>query len=283
MHQTYTVTNTSVVLRQLIFKESGPGSPAVALADRAKYETTTAIGCVSVAVLIPAYQPDYALVEIVVALTDSGFTDIVVVDDGSGPEYAWVFERLLRFEGVRVIRHAVNPGKGAALKTGLNYAMDEYPGAAGIVTADADGRHVPADVYRVVRRFVENPESLVLGARAFPGAVPLRSRLRNAMTRAVMRMVAGQRISDPQSGLRVIPRGLAERILHVSASGYKFELEMLIAAKRLGVTLLEEPIRTRFEPGNTGRASRRIVSDSPGKRPESSAARRIQTWFNTLK
>ena len=180
-----------------------------------------------------------------------GFTAIVVVDDGSGPDYAGVFERLSYSEGVTVIRHAVNLGKGAALKTGLNYAMVEFPGAAGIVTADADGQHDPADVYRVARRFEARPESLVLGARAFSGPVPLRSRLGNSITRTVMRLVAGQRISDTQSGLRAIPRGLAERILRVPASGYEFELEMLIAAKHLGVPLLEEPIRTIYAPGNT--------------------------------
>jgi putative flippase GtrA len=129
--------------------------------------------------------------------------------------------------------------------------MVEYPGVAGIVTADADGQHDPSDVCRVARRFKVKPESLVLGARAFAGPVPLRSRLGNSTTRTVMRLVAGQRMSDTQSGLRAIPRALAERLLRVPASGYEFELEMLIAAKHLGVPLLEEPIRTIYAPGNT--------------------------------
>jgi glycosyltransferase involved in cell wall biosynthesis len=245
------VTNTSVLAKQLIPEDTWPEPAAVAPAYRADYETTTEIACISVAVLIPAYQPGNALVEMVLALTGSGFTNTVVVDDGSGPGYAQVFEQLSYFEGVRVIRHAVNLGKGAALKTGLNYAMVEYPGVTGIVTADADGQHDPADVYRVARRFAEKPESLVLGARAFAGPVPLRSRLGNSVTRTVMRLVAGQRISDTQSGLRAIPRGLAERLLRVPAPGYEFELEMLIAAKHLGVPLVEEPIRTIYAPGNT--------------------------------
>lgn len=245
------MTNTSALLRLLIPEDTWPEPAAIARAYPAKYEVTGANAGISVAVLIPAYQPGNALIEMVLALTCSGLTDIVVVDDGSGLDYAWVFERLSYFEGVRVIRHAVNLGKGAALKTGLNYAMVEYPGVAGIVTADADGQHDPADVCRVARRFAEKPASLVLGARAFAGPVPLRSRFGNSITRTVMRLVAGQRISDTQSGLRAIPRGLAERILRVPASGYEFELEMLIAAKQLGVALLEEPIRTIYAPGNT--------------------------------
>jgi putative flippase GtrA len=65
-----------------------------------------------------------------------------------------------------------------------------------------------------------------------------------------MRVVAGQRLSDTQTGLRAVPRRLVERMLSVSASGYEFELEMLIAAKHLGYAVVEQPIRTIYEAGN---------------------------------
>ena len=195
-------------------------------------------------VLIPAYKPGLELVELVRALPE--FV-VVVVDDGSGPEFAGIFEKL---EGVRIVRHAVNLGKGAALKTGMNYALVEFPDLAGIVTADADGQHDPDDVRRVAQRLKEHPEALVLGARTFGGGVPLRSRLGNSITRSVMRIAVGHRLSDTQTGLRAIPRGLMERMLRVSASGYEFELEMLIAAKHLGVEVIEQPIQTIYGEGN---------------------------------
>ena len=209
-----------------------------------------AIAAISIAVLIPAYQPGPALVEVVRFLAGAGFTTTVVIDDGSGPDYAAIFDQLRRFERVKIMRHAVNLGKGAALKTGMNYALVEFPGLAGIVTADADGQHDPADVRRVADRFAENPEALVLGARAFAGYVPLRSRLGNSITRNIMRLVVGHRLSDTQTGLRAIPRGLMERMLRVPSSGYEFELEMLIAAKHLGVEVMEQPIRTIYGEGN---------------------------------
>jgi glycosyltransferase involved in cell wall biosynthesis len=174
------------------------------------------IPAISIALLIPAYRPGPALIEVVRSLAESGFAGIVVVDDGSGPEYTWIFDLLLEeFAAVKVIRHAVNLGKGAALKTGMNFALVEHPGLAGIVTADADGQHDPADICRVGARFAENPCALVLGARGFVGAVPLRSRLGNSITRAMMRLVVGQRLSDTQTGLRAIPRELVERMLSV--------------------------------------------------------------------
>lgn len=205
---------------------------------------------ISIAALLPAYQPGPVLIDMVKALDALGFRAIVLIDDGSGPAYRWIFDQLTLLGSVRVIRHAVNLGKGAALKTGINYVLVEYPEVAGIVTADADGQHDPADVSRVAGRFAENPQALVLGTREFAGQIPLRSRLGNTITRGTMRLVVGQRLSDTQTGLRAIPRGLLERMLSVPASGYEFELEMLIAAKHLGVQVIEQPIRTIYEPGN---------------------------------
>ncbi|HEU5023186.1 MAG TPA: glycosyltransferase [Bryobacteraceae bacterium] len=202
------------------------------------------------AALIPAYRPGEALAELVEALRERGFAPVVVVDDGSGVACAGIFSRLSAMPDVRVLRHAVNLGKGAALKTGMNFILVECPSAPGVVTVDADGQHDPADVAEVARVFEAHPESLVLGSRAFAGDVPLRSRIGNSITHTVMRFVAGQRLSDTQTGLRAVPRRLMERMLSVPAAGYEFELEMLIAAKHLGFHVIEQPIRTIYEAGN---------------------------------
>jgi len=200
--------------------------------------------------LIPAYKPGAALFDVVCGIADAGFRAILVIDDGSGPEFADIFAGLKRFPEVTVVRHAINLGKGAALKTGFNYALVEFPDLAGIITADADGQHHPEDIIRVAQRFAASPKALVLGSREFAGPVPLRSRIGNSLTQGVMRIVAGQRLADTQTGLRAIPRSLAERMLAVPASGYEFELEMLIAAKHLGFETIEVPIRTIYQPGN---------------------------------
>ncbi len=120
-----------------------------------------------VTVLIPAYQPNGALIELVRDLLARGVRSIEIVDDGSGPEYRWVFDELELLAGVHILRHAVNLGKGAALKTGMNHILADDPGLTGIVTADADGQHHPADVVGVCERFAGSPDALVLGARSF--------------------------------------------------------------------------------------------------------------------
>jgi putative flippase GtrA len=74
--------------------------------------------------------------------------------------------------------------------------------------------------------------------------------LGNQLTLRVLRAVLGCKLSDSQTGLRAIPRAFLRRILKLPASGYEFELEMLIAAKHVGLRIIEQPIRSIYEPGN---------------------------------
>ena len=205
---------------------------------------------VQYAILIPAYRPAACLIDLVRELAARGMPAILVVDDGSGAEFRGVFDQVAELPNVQVLRHSVNLGKGAALKTGINHAQCEFPELRGVVTADADGQHHPADIERVAARLLENPDALVLGARTFDDAVPLRSRFGNLLTRRLMQVLIGAKLQDTQTGLRGIPVGMFARLLRVEARGYEFELEMLIAARQLGVRVVEEPIRTIYEPGN---------------------------------
>ncbi|MBI3209056.1 MAG: bifunctional glycosyltransferase family 2/GtrA family protein [Candidatus Solibacter usitatus] len=201
-------------------------------------------------VVIPAFQPGVELRTVVEALLAAGMEEILVIDDGSGPDYAERFETLRHIPRVQVLRHAVNLGKGAAIKTGLNHVLCTRGKDAGIVTADADGQHHADDIVRIARALTETPQMLVLGARRFEGKVPLRSRFGNAVTRSLFRLLIGPAVTDTQTGLRGIPVALASHLLRMTSSGYEFELDMLIAARAMGLKVREEPIRTIYGPGN---------------------------------
>ena len=202
-----------------------------------------------VPVLIPAYKPGESLPELVRALLDLGVRNIVVVDDGSGPDYRDLFRRA-SLPGVQLVEHAVNLGKGAALKTGLNFALVKFPACPGVVTADADGQHHPEDIVRVAARLAEHPDALVMGVRSFGERVPLRSRLGNDVTRVLLRVVLGQKLADTQTGLRGIPAAIIPHLLRLPSAGYEFELDMLIACKHQGCPVLQCPIRTIYLEGN---------------------------------
>ena len=204
----------------------------------------------SVPIIIPAYRPGATLVALVDALVARGSDLIIVVDDGSGPAFAKWFEDIAQRGAVHVLRHAVNLGKGAALKTGLNFALAEVPGILGLVTADADGQHDADDILRVASRLRKHPEALILGVRQWEKRVPWKSRLGNLVTRMLLHLMVGQKLSDTQTGLRGIPAALIPHLLKTTSQGYEFELDMLIACKHRAHPILEEPIRTIYTQGN---------------------------------
>lgn len=203
-------------------------------------------------VLIPAYKPGAELPELVRALDERDeVVAVVVVDDGSGPEYAGVFEEALGASSkLTLLRHAINLGKGAALKTGLNQALCDFGSEGVTVTADADGQHLPEDILAVGRDGAAHAGSLVLGTRVFGGEVPLRSRVGNLLTRYVMLAAVGCRLEDTQTGLRAIPARLAAKMLKVRSTGYEFELDMLVICKQAGIPIRQVPIRTVYLDGN---------------------------------
>lgn len=202
-------------------------------------------------VLIPAYRPSDELVRLARRLAGRGFGRIIVVDDGSGPDHAALFADIARLPEVTLLRHERNRGKGEALKTGLRHLLASSADAPGVVTADADGQHLPEDIERVARRLAASDgATLVLGVRRFDRAVPLRSRLGNLFSIHAVRWIAGIRLADTQTGLRGIPRALAAKLVEAATGGYEFELDMLLAARHSGFSIAEEPIRTVYLDGN---------------------------------
>ena len=201
-------------------------------------------------VLIPAFVPGAALADIVRALLESPFLAVVVVNDGSPEECRPVFHALEAMPRVRVLEHGQNQGKGAALKTGLDYITRAFPECAGVVTADADGQHHPEDIVRVAEHLASHPRELALGARSFAAGTPLRSRVGNQLSRLAVGLLIGRWLQDTQTGLRGIPRTLFAKLLAIPASGYEFELEMLTAARHASCAFAEVPIRTIYIEDN---------------------------------
>jgi glycosyltransferase involved in cell wall biosynthesis len=202
------------------------------------------------AILIPAFRPGPRLTSLLEQLAQSPVAAIIIVDDGSGPEWRKIFDDCARIGKVRVLTHPENLGKGAAIKTAVRHILQSLPTCPTVVTADADGQHHPDDILRVVRTLEQNPDCLVLGSRQFNRDVPWRSRIGNVLTRVVAGIIVGQSLRDTQTGLRGVPVKLLPFLPELRSNGYEFELDMLIAAKHHGCSIIEETIRTIYEPGN---------------------------------
>lgn len=199
----------------------------------------------SLAVLIPAYKPGDALIPLTQELSEKGFSQIIVVDDGSGSEYAHIFEAVKSL-GCRLLIHEKNMGKGRALKTGISEILKSGSGLSGVITADADGQHLVKDIINVGMALLDNENTLVLGKRAFAGDVPLKSRFGNTITRHVFNFVSGLKVHDTQTGLRGIPFSSLGDMLTLKGDRYEYEMDMLLEAKRFGLRVIEVEIDTVY-------------------------------------
>jgi len=200
--------------------------------------------------IIPAHNPPAELVEFVTRLAESDFAHIIVVNDGSPSSCDPIFEAIERVEKVTLLKHAVNLGKGAALKTGFNHACCYFGDHLGVVTIDADGQHLLEDALKVADVLKNHPEKLVMGVRTFGKNVPLRSKIGNILTSFLFRLLIGQKLTDTQSGLRGLPRSFLPRLLKIAANGFEFDLDTLVAWKTSGHKIIEQPIQTVYIKGN---------------------------------
>ncbi len=210
-----------------------------------------------IVLLIPAYQPQEILLNLVEQLlsldTQEIITQFVIVNDGSHYAHNALFEQLAILPKVTVLHHAVNLGKGAALKTGFNYILLNFPELKTVVTADADGQHLAADILKIAQAALETTQTiLILGTRQFSQKIPLRSLIGNQITRLVVRFFTGLNLKDTQTGLRAYPPELIRYILRIAINGYDFEMENLVRAKEFisSLVLQEIPIQTVYENGN---------------------------------
>src|SRR5688500_18435903 len=159
----------------------------------------------SLFIVIAAYNEAQAIGEVAAELTAS-YPNVVVVDDGSRDATA----EHARVAGAIVLRHMVNRGQGAALQTGITFALQR--GAEVIATFDADGQHCPDDLPALCTPILRGEVDICLGSR-FLGQGSLMPRGRRNLLRAAVaftRVTSGMRLSDTHNGLRAFSRRAAE-------------------------------------------------------------------------
>jgi putative flippase GtrA len=199
------------------------------------------------AVLIPAYNPDERLIKFVKKLAAENIDRIIVVNDGSDQEKKNIFNSIKKIKNAVLLEHAVNMGKGAALKTGMNYFYLHCAQYAGIITADADGQHTAAGIKDIINEMDKNPGQLVLGVRNFKEkGIPFRSVFGNVITKYVFFFLTGLKVTDTQTGLRGIPRAFIPRILKISTNGFDYEIEVLLSCKRYKMNIVQKNIDTIY-------------------------------------
>lgn len=214
-----------------------------------------------ISLIIPAYKPDEKLLSTIKGAIAVGFSDIVVVDDGSGVSYEEIFKSAEQCSGCTLLRHTDNKGKGAALKTAFSYILENRPNGVGVVTADADGQHTTRDIQLVAEKMKETGH-IVLGCRDFSIAeIPPRSRFGNLCTRTVFKLFFGMRVTDTQTGLRAFPRAVLSDLLKIKGDRYEYETNMLIFMSQSALSYEEVTVETVYMDNNAS-SHFRVIRDS---------------------
>lgn len=198
----------------------------------------------AVTVVIPAYDAERTIAEVIREAQLSG-CPILVVDDGSNDNTAAMVSEL----GVNLIRHRKNAGKGAALKSAFAWALEQ--GFSGVVTLDADGQHDPIAIPLLIATAKERGADILLASRysQFQQMAGLR-RHWNRFGAWCMKKRTGNNIDDSQSGFRYYSARLLASV-SLESNGYDMEMEMLLKAWRGGFLIDSLPVAARVADGRS--------------------------------
>lgn len=195
----------------------------------------------SILAILPAYNVARHLPDLLPRMTALGpEIETVVVDDGSSDETAAIAESF----GIEVLRHPVNRGKGAALRTGFQHARTgKHPAC---ITLDSDGQHLPEEIPRFLEAWYQGAD-VVIGSRMDANeAMPWLRKRTNEVMSFIVSQLADRKIPDSQSGYRLIDtRVLSDLVLQ--STRYDLESEILIKAGRLGYSVAFVPISTVYQ------------------------------------
>ncbi|HMO33065.1 MAG TPA: glycosyltransferase family 2 protein [Lacibacter sp.] len=198
----------------------------------------------SVYVIIPCYNEDPAVLRATLQnVLQEGYR-LVLVDDGSVRPPAAACDGL----PVHLLRHPVNLGQGAALQTGMDYALQQ--GAAWLVHFDADGQHRAADIAALLQPLEEGRADVALGSRFLgkqSNGVPLLKRVLIFAARYVNYLFTGILLTDAHNGLRAFGRTAAEKI-RITENRMAHASELLFLVKKHRLRYCEVPVTVMYTP-----------------------------------
>lgn len=186
--------------------------------------------------VIPAYNEESSIISII-KKTKKYLNRVVVVDDGSYDKTKEAAEK----ESAIVLKHIVNLGKGAALKTGCDYAIKK--GAEFIIVLDADAQHNPNDIPRFIEKLKKY--NIVFSYRSLSSKMPFVLRFGNFFISNIVWFLYGIKLNDTQCGFRAFSKKAYEKI-RWNASDYAMESEMIARAGKQNLKYVQIPIQTIY-------------------------------------
>ncbi len=195
----------------------------------------------SICAIIPAYHVQHTIGQVVSGVSQFiPQKDIVVIDDGSSDSTADAAKKA----GAQVLSNQTNQGKGAALKLGFRYALENNYQA--VICLDGDMQHHPHDLGLFLTCYKNSEADLILGNRISDlSTMPWDRRLSNQLTSLIISVLTGQRIRDSQSGYRLIKTEVIQKI-NLTTNKYQTESELLVKALKRNFKITHVPIQTIY-------------------------------------
>ncbi len=198
----------------------------------------------NVAIVLPSFNPDERMLQVISDAIDAGFSRIILVNDGSRPNTEEYFDRASLLSEVTLLTHKENMGKGAALKTAFRHLLENDIDFSGVVTTDSDDQYNVKDLVACAEAVVSN-EMIVLGARDFSlPEVSLKSKLTNSVTSFIFKTGCKIDVADTQTGLRGIPKKYLPCFVNTKGDRYEYETNMLIDMSRGEIPFMQMTIDT---------------------------------------
>ena len=190
-------------------------------------------------IIIPSYNSNDTLLELIANLNDRYTLPILVIDDGSDVEFSF------DIQNVKILRNRKNRGKGYSLLKGFQYASSN--GYSHALTMDADLQHSYMEVSSFLS--IDTSVDLVLGCRERRRKMPIARRFSNKITSLLISSLVGMKITDSQCGYRRYNLDLVLEKNYLE-SGFQFESEVLIKCISKSLKVKEIKIETIYDPNN---------------------------------
>ena len=203
-----------------------------------------------IAILIPTFNPTDKLIKTINVLNDSGFNSVIVVNDGSTNN-----EVFSKIKVDKLLKHDINKGKGAALKTGFEYLQKFKVDA--VITVDDDLQQDISDIKNIADCFL-NEKGVYFGVRKFENA-PFIRRFANKMSSKIFKILYKEDICDTQTGLRCFPKEILLDLAKIDGSGFEYEMNVLKYLALSKIQIKKVYIKTIY---NDNKSHYRVIKDS---------------------
>jgi len=192
-------------------------------------------------IVIPAYNEETVIQDVIGEVQKEGYENIIVVDDGSKDQ---TFQKVKEIKGITALKHKINRGKGAATKTGIE--ASKLLGADVIVTMDGDGQHDPKDIKNLIHPIINKDFDVVLGTRLKnPEGMPFYKRAHNWIANIITWYFFGLWVTDSQSGFRAYSRKAA-KLINTKADRYDYDSEVIREIYLYKLKFEEIAIKVRY-------------------------------------